>query len=124
MKPLPALSDQLERYLYQLPSLDRTQDFVGERPRCCAVVRASGRDCASAAICLGSGMFGAHCYSHATGTERDQYRAHHEQVSARQARSHEDLRDLQRAVGENIAAQWISGRKQRAQWVAAIVATD
>lgn len=124
MKPLPALSDQLERYLYQLPSLDRTQDFVGERPRCCAVVRASGRDCASAAIYLGSGMFGAHCYSHATGTERDQYRAHHEQVSARQARSHEDLRDLQRAVGENIAAQWISGREQRAQWVAAIVATD
>lgn len=121
VRPLPALCDRLERYLYQLPALDRTQDVAGERPKCSAVVRSTGEDCASSAIYLGSGIFGAHCYSHATPAEREQYRAHHEAVNTRQAQSHEDLLDLQRATGESIVAHWISTRDQRVEWVDKIV---
>ncbi|WP_134144685.1 hypothetical protein [Mycobacteroides salmoniphilum] len=119
--PVAALSDRLERYLYHLPRPDRTQTVAGQRPKCCGVVKTTGEDCTNSAIYLGSGMFGAHCYSHATPTERDQYRVHHEANDARQARSHEDLRSLQRAVGAEIAAHWISNRPQRIEWVDRIV---
>ncbi|SHT51614.1 Uncharacterised protein [Mycobacteroides abscessus subsp. abscessus] len=119
--PMPALCDRLERHLYQLPRPDRTQTVAGERPVCGAMVKTTGEDCTNSAIYLGAGMFGARCYSHATSAERDQYRAHHEANDARQARSHDDLRRLQRAVGEKIAAHWISTREQRTQWVQAIV---
>ncbi|WP_016888809.1 hypothetical protein [Mycobacteroides abscessus] len=115
--PMPALCDRLERHLYQLPRPDRTQTLAGQRPKCAAVVKSTGEDCTNSAIYLGSGIFGAHCYAHATTDEREQYRIHHEKNDARQARSHSDLRDLQRAVGEKIVAQWISTRGQRAQWI-------
>lgn len=119
--PMPALCDRLERHLYQLPRADRTQTVAGQRPKCSAVVKATGEDCTNSAIYLGSGMFGAHCYSHATLTEREQYRVHHERNDAVQARSLTDMRNLQRAVGEKIAAHWISTREQRARWVDDIV---
>ncbi|WP_330359829.1 hypothetical protein [Mycobacteroides abscessus] len=119
--PLPALCERLERHLYQLPRPDRTQTVASQRPKCAAVVKATGEDCTNSAIYLGSGMFGAHFYSHAMPTEREQYRIHHEKNDARQARSHTDLRSLQRAVGEKIVAHWISTREQRVQWVEAIV---
>lgn len=118
---VPALCDRLERHLYQLPRPDRTQTVAGARPKCSAMVKSTGEDCTNSAIYLGSGMFGAHCYRHATADEREQYRVHHEANEARQARSHNDLRALQRAVGEKIAAHWISTRQQRAQWVDDIV---
>ncbi|WP_237156419.1 hypothetical protein [Mycobacteroides franklinii] len=120
LKPLPGLCDRLERHLYHLPALDRTQDVKGERPKCDSVVRATGEDCSNTAIYLGSGTFAAHCYSHATPGERDQYRAHHEAVTARQSRTHEDLRELQRSVGKKLAAHWISTRDRRADWVNAV----
>ncbi|EUA65946.1 hypothetical protein I541_5723 [Mycobacteroides abscessus] len=88
MAPLPALCDRLERHLYQLPRPDRTQTVAGQRPKCAAVVKTTGQDCTNSAIYLGSGMFGAHCYSHATAAEREQYRDHHERNDALQARSH------------------------------------
>ncbi|MBN7300807.1 hypothetical protein IUQ79_02765 [Mycobacteroides abscessus subsp. bolletii] len=119
--PMPALCDRLERHLYQLPRPDRTQTVAGSRPKCSGMVKTTGEDCTNSAIYLGSGMFGAHCYSHATPTEREQYRIHHAENDARQARSHTDLRDLQRAVGQKIAAHWISTREQRTQWVNDIV---
>lgn len=115
--PAPALCDRLERHLYQLPRPDRTQTVAGQRPKCSALVKSTGEDCTNSAIYLGSGIFGAHCYSHATPEEREQYRVHHEKNDARQARSHNDLRDLQRAVGEKISAHWISTREHRIQWV-------
>lgn len=121
--PIAALCDRLERHLYQLPRPDRTQTVAGERPKCGGVVKTTGEDCTNSAIYLGSGMFGAHCYSHATTTEREQYRAHHEENDARQARSHTDLRKLQRAVGEKIVAHWISTRERRTQWVDAVVSS-
>ncbi len=40
--------------------------LTNERPKCGGVVKSTGEDCANTAIYLGSGMFGAHCYSHAT----------------------------------------------------------
>ncbi|WP_074363838.1 hypothetical protein, partial [Mycobacteroides abscessus] len=119
--PLPALCDRLERHLYQLPRPDRTQTVAGQRPKCAAVVKTTGQDCTNSAIYLGSGMFGAHCYSHATAAEREQYRDHHERNDALQARSHTDLRNLQRAVGQKIAAHWIATREQRVQWINDIV---
>lgn len=119
--PMPSLCDRLERHLYQLPRPDRTQTVAGQRPKCSAVVKSTGEDCANSAIYLGSGMFGAHCYLHATSEEREQYRLHHEQNDARQTRSHADLRNLQRAVGKSIAADWVSTSEQRAQWVSDVV---
>lgn len=105
----------------RLPSTDRTQDVSGHRPKCSGIVRATGDPCASSAIYLGTGLFGAHCYSHATPTERDQYRAHHETVNTRQAQSHEDLLELQRNIGERIAADWLSIRDKHLHWVDGIV---
>ncbi|MFA4081355.1 hypothetical protein [Mycobacteroides salmoniphilum] len=119
--PMPALCDQLERRLYQLPRPDRTQTVAAARPKCSGLVKSTGEDCTNSAIYLGAGMFGAHCYSHATATEREQYRAHHEENDARQARSHADLRSMQRAVGEKILAHWISTRERRPQWIDTIV---
>lgn len=119
--PMSALCDRLERHLYHLPRPDRTQTVAGQRPKCSGLVKTTGEDCTNSAIYLGKGMFGAHCYSHATPEEREQYRVHHEENDARQARSHDDLRKLQRVVGEKIAADWISTREQRKQWVDAIV---
>lgn len=120
--PMPALCDRLERHLYQLPRPDRTQTVAGARPKCSGIVKTTGEDCTNSAIYLGSAMFGAHCYLHATTDERERYRRHHEENDARQARSHADLRKLQRALGEKIAAHWISTRDQRVQWVNDIVA--
>ncbi|AWG65087.1 hypothetical protein [Mycobacteroides abscessus] len=119
--PMPALCDRLERHLYQLPRPDRTQTVAGQRPKCSGVVKSTAEDCTSSAIYLGSGMFGAHCYSHASPSEREQYRVHHEENDARQARSHNDLRSLQRAAGEKIVTHWISTREQRTQWIEALI---
>jgi hypothetical protein len=117
VRPVPALCDRLEQRLYQLPALDRTQDIAGERPKCSDMVKTTSENCTSSAIYLGSGMFGAHCYAHATPAERDRYKAHHEAVEARQNRSHDDLLDLQRLVGQEIADHWISTRQERTEWV-------
>lgn len=96
IRPMPALSDRIERHLWQLPAVDSTQNVVGHRPKCSGLVRATGEACASSAIYLGSGMFGAHCYSHASPAERDRYRIHHEETSTRQCNSREELLELQR----------------------------
>lgn len=116
----PAPSDELERRLWQLPASDRTQDVTGPRPKCTGMVRTTGQECTNSAIYLGSGMFGAHCYSHATSVERDQYRAHHEQIDSRQAGSRETLVDLQHAVGEKVAAHWIAHREERTRWIESV----
>ncbi|SKQ48025.1 Uncharacterised protein [Mycobacteroides abscessus subsp. abscessus] len=111
--PLAALSDGLERQLWQLPRTDRTQDVSGQRPKCSAVVRSTGEDCASSAVYLGGGMFGANCYIHATPGERDQYRAHHESVNAQHGQSREELIGMQRSVGQQIVERWIQRREER-----------
>ncbi|MDO3091989.1 hypothetical protein P5V63_03110 [Mycobacteroides abscessus subsp. abscessus] len=115
--PMSAPCDRVEQQLYQLPRSDRSQDIVGQRPKCVATVRSTGENCASSVIYLGAGMFGAHCYSHATSDERERYRVHHEGIEARPARTYEDLRELQRALGQEIAAHWISTRAQRIEWI-------
>ncbi|OHT82238.1 hypothetical protein BKG69_01090 [Mycobacteroides chelonae] len=117
VRPAAALSDTLERRLWQLPSTDRTQDVVGARPTCSGTVRTTGQECSTTAIYLGQGMFGSHCYVHASAGERQQYRAHHDTVSTRQATSREQLQDLQRTVGEHIAAHWIADREDRQRWI-------
>ncbi|SKZ39435.1 Uncharacterised protein [Mycobacteroides abscessus subsp. massiliense] len=122
--PVPSLCDRLERQLYQLPRPDRTQTIAGQRPKCSGVLKTTGEDCTTSAIYLGAGIFGAHCYVHATVDEREQYRIHHERNDACRARSHHDLRDLQRAAGQEIAAGWISAKHRRPEWVDKVVVTD
>ncbi|QZH61409.1 hypothetical protein K1X22_06605 [Mycolicibacterium farcinogenes] len=115
--PAPALGDRLERSLWQLRGVDRAADVVGARPKCSGTVRTTGAKCVSSAIYLGSGLFGTHCYSHATAEERDQYRAHHEKASSQLSNSHALLLDRQRAVGEDITEYWMQRREQRRQWI-------
>lgn len=117
IKPMRALSDRVERHLWQLPAVDATQNVTGARPKCSGMVRSTGDPCASSAIYLGSGMFGAHCYSHASVAERDRYRVHHEEVAARQCDSREELLEHQRSIGHKITAHWIAQRGQRMRWV-------
>ncbi|OHT78137.1 hypothetical protein BKG69_15945 [Mycobacteroides chelonae] len=124
VKPLRALSDRIERHLWQLPAVDATQNMVGTRPKCSGFVRATGDSCASSAIYLGSGMFGAHCYSHASPAERDRYRAHHEEISLRQSDSREELVELQRSIGHEITAHWIDQREQRVRWVEQVTSVN
>ncbi|OBI68251.1 hypothetical protein A5664_11505 [Mycolicibacterium fortuitum] len=113
VRPSMALSDNFERQVWQLPAVDRNQDFSGSRPACSGVIRATGQACSAVAIYLGSGTFAAHCYSHATPAERDQHRAHHEAVEARQRSAHHLLRDSQQSVGQAIAEVWIQRHLHR-----------
>lgn len=117
VKPMRALSDRIERQLWQLPAVDATQNVTGARLKCSGMVRSTGEPCVSSAIYLGSGMFGAHCYSHASPAERDRYRDHHEEVSARQSDSREELLEQQRSIGHKITAHWIEQREHRMRWV-------
>jgi hypothetical protein len=120
INPKPTLGDRLERALWQLPTPDRIEDVVGVRPKCSGTVHTTGHKCAVSAIYLGSGLFGAHCYSHATPEERDQYRTHHETVIAAQSDSHARLLGRQRGVGKNITERWLQQRTDRRQWVEAM----
>jgi hypothetical protein len=115
--PESGLGDRLERSLWQLPGVDRVEDAGAVRPKCSGTVRTTGAKCVSSAIYLGSGLFGAHCYSHATAEERNQYRAHHEKASSQLSNSHELLLVRQRGVGEAIAEQWLQRRENRRQWI-------
>ncbi|QZH66429.1 hypothetical protein [Mycolicibacterium farcinogenes] len=113
VNPLRGLSDRFERQVWQLPALDRSQDFVASRPVCQAAIRATGSRCSSAVIYVGAGTFAAHCYSHATAVEREKYRAHARAVDARQSTSHQELLDIQQRVGEVIADLWTQRRERR-----------
>nr|WP_319449837.1 MULTISPECIES: hypothetical protein [unclassified Mycobacterium] len=115
--PKPASGDLLERWLWRLPATDSVDGAPEVRPTCTGTVRATKRPCTAAAIYLGSGVFGAHCYSHATPMERDQYRAHHDSVSAQQSTSYTDLLERQRGVGERLSEQWLQHRDNRSKWV-------
>lgn len=115
VRPSTAISDGFEREVWQLPQLDRNQDFRGVRPMCSGLVRSTGQPCASVAIYLGSGTFAAHCYSHATAAERDENRKHHDAVQAQAATAHERLLDSQQSLGRAIADTWMQRylRRQR-----------
>jgi hypothetical protein len=113
VRPQAGLGERLEREMWQLPPLDRSRDVVGSRPTCSGTVRASGEKCVQTAVYLGSGLFGAHCYSHATPTERERYRVHSDAVAARQATSHEDLLARRRRIGTNIIEEWLQYRSAR-----------
>jgi hypothetical protein len=115
--PKTALGDHIERALWQLPATDRVEDAVAARPTCTGIARASKRRCAVSAIYLGSGLFGAHCYSHATPEERDQYRIHQEAVSAQQSSLHANHLRRLRAIGERISERWLQHRENRRLWV-------
>jgi hypothetical protein len=116
VQPKPTLGDHLERALWQLPATDRVEDGAAVRPTCTGVVRASRRRCAVSAIYLGSGLFAAHCYSHATPDERDRYRTHQETVSAQQSSAHANQLRRLRAVGERLSEQWLKHRENRRPW--------
>lgn len=113
VQPLRGLSDRFENQVWQLPPLDRCQDFVGSRPICQAAIRATGSRCSSVAIYIGDGAFAAHCYSHATEFEREKYRAHAQAVDTRQSTSHQELLNIQQRVGEVIADSWTQRRERR-----------
>lgn len=114
---IPNLGHRLDRSMWQLPAPDRVEDVVGVRPRCAGAVRATKLRCSVSAIYLGSGVYGAHCYSHATPAERDQYRQHNDLTLAAQADSHGRLLGFRRAVGEKIADRWRQHRETKRQWV-------
>jgi hypothetical protein len=115
--PKPALGDHVERALWQLPAADRVEDAIAVRPACTGTVRATKRRCAVSAIYLGSGLFAAHCYSHATPEEREQYRTHQGAVNAQQSSSHANHLRRVRAIGERISERWLQHRENRRLWV-------
>lgn len=120
--PMSAPSDLVEQSLYHLPKPDRVQATVGDRPQCAGTVRSTGESCASSAMYLGSGAFAAHCYSHATPAERERYRVYHKEIDARRARTYDDLRERQWAVGREILAHWISSREHGIEWLEKAIA--
>jgi hypothetical protein len=115
--PKPALSDRLERSLWRLPSPLRARDTPGARPRCAGTVRTTGVRCTASAIYLGSGTFGAQCYSHASPHERDQYRAHNDAITTAHTGAYDTLLNNRHDVGESITVQWLQHREGRQQWV-------
>lgn len=113
LDPAPAMGGGMERALWQLPATDRVDDVPKERPTCAGTVRTTKRRCTMAALYLGSGLFAAHCYSHATPDERDQYRAHQDATRTKETTSYTDLLALRRRIGENIGQQWLQRRDRR-----------
>lgn len=111
--PAPAMGDGMERVLWQLPATDRVDDVPKVRPTCSGTVRTTKRRCTMAALYLGSGLFGAHCYSHATPDERDEYRVHQDAMRAKETTSYTDLLALRRRIGENIGQRWLQHRDRR-----------
>ncbi|MGR6977520.1 hypothetical protein [Mycobacteroides abscessus] len=119
--PASSAAANTERAIWEAPALDRTQDVTGARPVCSTVLRTTGDACTTTSIYLGRGMFGAHCYRHATASERDQYKAHHEAVAQRQEQSQAILQELQRSTGREVAASWIQRREEPQRWFNASV---
>jgi hypothetical protein len=117
INPKRTFGDRLERSMWQLPGPDRVEDTMGVRPQCSGVVRATRLQCNVSAIYLGSGLFGAHCYSHATPPERDQYRQHNDSIVAAQSNSLDRQHELRRGVGETITERWLQHRESRRQLV-------
>lgn len=115
--PKVAVGDRMERALWQLPATDSVDQGPAVRPTCTGTVRTTKRRCTVSAVYLGSGLFGAHCYSHATPAERDQYRAHRDSVSAQESTSYTDLLERQRGVGQRISERWLKLRARRQQWI-------
>jgi len=115
--PVLTLGDRLERALWQLPASDRVEDTVGTRPKCSGTVRATRTRCTATAIYIGAGSFGAHCYSHATPDERNQYRTYRDTITAAQSDSHDRLLGRRRGIGENLSERWLQMRTERRQWV-------
>lgn len=115
--PKPALSDRLERSLWHLPSPLRVRDTTSARPRCAGTVRTTGLRCTASAIYLGSGTFGAQCYSHASPRERDLYRTHNDATLAAQSDAYDTLISNRHDAGESITVHWLQHRDDRKQWV-------
>lgn len=113
--PKPSSSDQLEWSLWQLSTPSRANDAPASRPRCSGTVRATRLPCTSSAIYLGSGTFGAHCYSHASPQERIRYRTHNDAVVAAEIDTHEALIGRRISAGRNTTADWLQRRKDRQQ---------
>ena len=122
--PKFGLGDRLERVLWQLSTSECVDHVPDVRSKCTGTVRATKRPCRASAIYLGSGLFGAHCYSHATAAERDQYRKHQDSVGASQSDAYTDLLGRQRDVGEQLSVQWLQHRDTRRQWVDAVASAS
>lgn len=115
--PKPALGDRLGSLLWQSPPVDRSIDIVGARPKCAGTIRSTGEICTSSAIYLGAGIFGPHCYSHATREERERYRVHHDAESRVETDAYAELESRQRGVGEALTERWLELRPDTARWV-------
>ncbi|MCA2245774.1 hypothetical protein QRB41_26910 [Mycobacterium avium subsp. hominissuis] len=114
--PERSVGDRIERALWQLPPADRMQNFTGPRPQCQSAVRATGAQCVSRAVYLGTGSFGAHCYTHANRHERDQYRMHLDIVAASQSELYEKLSDQRHRIGQEVSERWLQTRADRRRW--------
>ncbi|MUM06784.1 hypothetical protein B5P44_18635 [Mycobacterium sp. CBMA 213] len=122
--PKPALGDRVERSLWQLPGMHNVDRAPDARPKCTGTVRTTKRPCTAGAVYLGSGLFAAHCYSHATPAERAQCRAHHDFVDTFQSTAYTDLLERQREVGERLSVQWLQDRDSRGKWVDEVSSAD
>ncbi len=112
--PLVTMAGDLERALWHL-RMDDEAVAAARRPRCAGTVRTTGEKCVSAVIHLGGGVVGAHCYSHATPAERNQYRVHHEVLKAKNSRAHGALLNRLREAGAIVIEQWLQYREGRRQ---------
>jgi hypothetical protein len=67
-------TDEFNDGLNEYHRPDRSQDIVGPRPNCKAVLRDGSRRCTKPALYLGGGSWAQTCYVHATTADRDRFR--------------------------------------------------
>lgn len=120
VSPTERMIDRVERQLRQSPRPDAHQLGGGPRPRCTSITARTNEPCDNPAIYLGSGSFAAHCYSHSTRTEREQYRHHQEALSRAIEDAWAERRNLMRLAGGAVAADWLQRRDAGRPWLSVL----
>lgn len=88
---------------------------LGSQPVCSAIVQSSGLPCGFGVLSVGLGLFGTHCYHHVSAAEKDQYRVY-EAARGRAEETRQGLREMQRAAGVGICADWLQRREDDSRW--------
>lgn len=113
MSPQSSGAEQLEKQLATMDAADDVAQFHAYRPVCAATVQASGQPCRSSALHLGHGFFSQRCYQHASPAEKARFRAQHAGPTDDTMRG---LREMHRAAGMGICADWMSRREDMSRW--------
>lgn len=104
----PFAEDVLTASDVKFPHVNRA-----ERPKCAAVAKSTGSDCARFALAIGPDKHLSHCYGHFNADERAQYDAYQQQLADLQHRQRGAAVDRFLEESRTVAADWVERRRGR-----------